>query len=375
MKILHVTDNFEIIKGGVPSAVSQLSDNLIKKNHDVLILHTSILNYEMPKNVKDLSCPPSGILRFWHNSDCLRDTIKNFLKKNYNGDLIIHIHGLWNAPQFFAAFYAFKFNVPFVVTFHGMIENWLWTKQGIFKRIKKNLYWYCILKRYFLKASAMHAITKNEKSTIKNLTNNRIEIEIIPNTVSENIERNKNIKDHSLRKDILFLGRIDRVKGIDILVKAFMQADISREWRLIIAGPISDDIYKKEIDNTSKENIRFVGPVFDAEKENLLKSSWVLAAPSHTEMMGLVNLEAALHKLPSITTYNTGLYDWEEGGGLLSMPDAQGFKDAIEKVTKWSEDKRIKRGLLSKNHVEKKYSNQFALKKWLTLYNKLLSKI
>ena len=46
MKILHVTDNFEIIKGGVPSAVSQLSDNLIKKNHDVLILHTSILNYE-----------------------------------------------------------------------------------------------------------------------------------------------------------------------------------------------------------------------------------------------------------------------------------------------------------------------------------------
>jgi glycosyltransferase involved in cell wall biosynthesis len=376
MKILHVTDDLQTIKGGVPSAINQLSENLIKKNLDVLILHTSKSNYEIPHGVIDLSCPPSGILKFWHNSNFLRETMKGVIEENLNENLIIHIHGLWNAPQFFAAFYASKSNIPFVITFHGMIENWLWVKQGIIKRFKKNLYWYCILKKYFLKASAMHAITNNEKCTIKNLINIDMQIEIIPNTVAKISYHNENIKHKPLKKDILFLGRIDRVKGVDILAKAFMQANISKEWRLIIAGPVSDEAYKKEIDKIIKhecsERIVFTGPVFKGEKANLLQSSWVLAAPSHTEMMGLVNLEAALHKLPSITTYNTGLHDWEEGGGILSEPDVRGFKKIIEEVTQWTEDKRLQRGILSANHVNKKYTNEHGLNRWLSLYNKLL---
>ena len=157
---------------------------------------------------------------------------------------IIHIHGLWNAPHFFAAFYAIKFKIPFVITFHGMIEDWLWTKQGIIKRIKKNFYWYFILKKYFLRANAMHAITINEKRTIERLTNAQMPISIIPNTVSININEDENVKYRTLKKDILFLGRIDRVKGVDILVKAFIHANISKEWRLIIAGPIADKAFK-----------------------------------------------------------------------------------------------------------------------------------
>ena len=97
----------------------------------------------------------------------------------------------------------------------------------------------------------------------------------------------------------------------------------------------------------------------------------MLAAPSYTEMMGLVNLEAAIYELPSITTYNTGLHDWEQGGGILSMPSVESLKDAIEEVTKWSKDRRYEKGILSKNLVDKKYSNKSVLGKWLALYNKL----
>ena len=221
----------------------------------------------------------------------------------------------------------------------------------------------------------MHAITINEKRTIERLTNAQMPISIIPNTVSININEDENVKYRTLKKDILFLGRIDRVKGVDILVKAFIHANISKEWRLIIAGPIADKAFKKEIDDTIKnfrsESIIFAGPVFDDKKNDLLKSSWVLAAPSYTEMMGLVNLEAAIYELPSITTYNTGLHDWEQGGGILSMPSVESLKDAIEEVTKWSKDRRYEKGILSKNLVDKKYSNKSVLGKWLALYNKL----
>lgn len=372
MKILHITDDFSLVRGGVPAAINLLSTNLLKASHEVNILHTSNLNYKMPDGAIDISCPPSGVLRFWNHSNLLRATIKDFIKKNSGSEFIIHIHGLWNAPQFFAAFYAIKYKTPFIVTFHGMVEDWLWKKQGIIKRIKKNIYWYLVIKRCFLKASAIHAITINEELTIQKLTNEETPIYIIPNTVSVRILTRTNTKPQSLKKNILFLGRIDRVKGVDILVRAFINADISEKWRLIIAGPIADKSYKNEIDimikNANNKTIKFIGPVFDDEKRELLSSSWVAAAPSYTEVIGLVNLEAAIHELPSITTYNTGLHDWEEGGGLLSHPSINSFTYAIEKVTQWSTDTRLKKGVLSKALVDKKYSNEHVLDKWSKLY-------
>ena len=46
--------------------------------------------------------------------------------------------------------------------------------------------------------------------------------------------------------------------------------------------------------------------VYGNQKNKLLKQAWALILPSHSEVIGMVNLEAALLKTPSITTYKTG---------------------------------------------------------------------
>lgn len=48
-------------------------------------------------------------------------------------------------------------------------------------------------------------------------------------------------------------------------------------------------------------SIHFVGPRYGAEKRALLRDSWVVVVPSFTEVVGMVNLEAASFHTPTIT--------------------------------------------------------------------------
>lgn len=101
---------------------------------------------------------------------------------------------------------------------------------------------------------------------------------------------------------------------------------------------------------------RLRGPLFGEEKRNLIDTEWVLAAPSHSEVVGLVNLEAAARCLPTITTHQTGLHDWEPGDGLLVEPNVDALGQALEAACSWSEQEQRDRGMASRRLVQQRYS-------------------
>lgn len=101
---------------------------------------------------------------------------------------------------------------------------------------------------------------------------------------------------------------------------------------------------------------RLRGPLFGEEKRNLIDTAWVLAAPSHSEVVGLVNLEAAARCLPTITTHQTGLHDWEPGDGLLVEPNVDALGQALEAACSWSEQEQRDRGMASRRLVQQRYS-------------------
>ena len=112
--------------------------------------------------------------------------------------------------------------------------------------------------------------------------------------------------------------------------------------------------------------------MFGAEKQRHLQRAWVLACPSHSEVIGLVNLEAALNGVPSITTFETGLYDWEEGGGLLVHPRVEEVRCAIEVACSWNGTQRQQRANASRELVLSRYSWRTVLPKWQSLYESLV---
>ncbi|HHJ35207.1 MAG TPA: glycosyltransferase, partial [Gammaproteobacteria bacterium] len=122
-------------------------------------------------------------------------------------------------------------------------------------------------------------------------------------------------------------------------------------------------------ENNMQDRVIFSGPVFNEEKLHLLRQAWILVAPSYSEVIGMVNLESALCNTPSITTFETGLLNWESGGGILVHPETEELKNALIKISQWSYSERLEQGKKSFELVMNSYSWGAVFPHWDALYS------
>jgi glycosyltransferase involved in cell wall biosynthesis len=325
----------------------------------------------------ELSCVPvSRLGRRWGWSPHLK---QEFVRMAISPEVaLFHLHCIWSAPAYLAAKVARQEEVPFVVSAHGMLEPWLWNNQGWKIRVKKMTYWWALAYPALRFASKVHAITPMERDHLRKLFPSS-QIDVIPNAIDLDEYQDVGVSEER-QKLILFLGRIEPKKGVDILLRGFAAAKLDKDWKVVVAGPVWSHAYQAQLEKIVAEfnlgdRVTFVGPVFGNEKLHLLRTAWIMAVPSHSEVVGLVNLEAAALRLPSITTHQTGLYDWELGGGMLIQPCVADMRKALECVCSWSDSEREERGLASWNLVNEKYSWKAALPMWMSLYSSLASSV
>jgi len=129
---------------------------------------------------------------------------------------------------------------------------------------------------------------------------------VIPNIVSIP----QKVKNTKSKKYILYLGRIHKFKGIDLLVKAFEKFN-KKDFKLLIAGP--DEDYLEELKKSVKsKNVEFRGFVSGKEKEKLLSECGVLVLPSINkhESFGNVALEAVAYGKPVIVSEFCGVSEY-----------------------------------------------------------------
>lgn len=372
---MHVAEDVSAIAGGVPAVVCQLSKQLALHGVSVQVVHAMGDPGVLPPGVESFAFPPMVLGRRWSWGRGLRVGISQLSAPAGGIAPIFHLHGIWTAPHYFAVRNARSSSVPFVVTAHGMLEPWLWEQQGWRVRAKKQVYWTLLAYPALRSASVVHAITPLERQHLKALfPNNRIEV--IPNAIDMDEVSEHGVVREERERLILFLGRIEPKKGVDVLLYAFSKAKIDPEWRVAIIGPVWTQSYQMKLERILAENnltkrVSFVGPVFGEEKIRWLRKAWVMAVPSHSEVIGLVNLEAAAYRLPTITTHQTGLFDWESGGGLLIQPDVIEMKAALERACSWPESERMERGASSRGLVEQRYSWKAVLPMWMSLYESI----
>jgi glycosyltransferase involved in cell wall biosynthesis len=90
--------------------------------------------------------------------------------------------------------------------------------------------------------------------------------------------------------------------------------------------------------------------------------------------MSMVNLEGAACGVPSITTHETGLWDWEKGGGLLIHPTIDELAMALRSAASWSVEERNERGCRSHQLLTSRYSWDEVIPQWKQLYEELIGK-
>jgi glycosyltransferase involved in cell wall biosynthesis len=376
IQLLHVTDHYSASSGGVASVIDQLSAHMAAyyQNQEVVCVRGNPL--PATPGVKVTNIDPIPLAKAWGWSPRLVRTLSAFAQEP--DGLVLHIHGVWMAPQWLAARIASKRRIPFVLSTHGMLEPWFWKGQGAFKWLKKNVYWRLGPSGLFARAAVVHAVTEREMNNLRDIFPNT-RIQTIPNAIDlTEVDEQQTARVENPEPLILFLGRLTPQKGLELLLEGFAEAHLEAPWRIVIAGPFWFPAYASKLrvlarDLGIESRVEFIGPVFGIEKWTWLKRAWMVVTPSWAEGVSVVNLEAAACYTPLITTRETGLPDWEEGGGILIQRDKASMASALKAACRWPLAERLKRGEASRALVDRRYSWKAVLPMWLSLYRSISS--
>ncbi|MGA9771235.1 MAG: glycosyltransferase family 4 protein [Blastocatellia bacterium] len=116
---------------------------------------------------------------------------------------------------------------------------------------------------------------------------------------------------------VLFVGRMTKLKGGDLLIRAVGEASrrIQQKIHLVMAGDGPQRAEWESLAQRLKVSTTFAGWVTGDEQDRLLREATLFAVPSiWPEPFGLVGLEAASAGLPSIAFNVGGISQWLKDG-------------------------------------------------------------
>jgi len=137
---------------------------------------------------------------------------------------------------------------------------------------------------------------------------------------------------------VLFVGRLEHYKGVDVLLEAWPRVLAKRPGaRLVLVGAGSGEaeLRRRASSGGLSASVSFEGFVSEEEKIGWLRRATVLAQPSHKEGWGLTVLEANACGTPVVATAVPGLRDSVRDGktGLLvARGDSAALADGLVRV-------------------------------------------
>ena len=372
IRVLHVVDDFSTLNTGVMATVRQLAQWQAGCFDWVGIHSVGELDMPVPQNIEFFQSPASYLMPNWRyplgGARRLLEIVRTHRVTH------LHIHEFWRGGYAAGMLAARKNNLAVILSAHGSVAPWALRGQGLLKGLKKRLYWELFARFLFKPGSALHAITSLEAVHMEEFFCQK-PLAIIPNALSMHPFLMEDEPTVPIRR-LVFLGRLHPVKGVDLLIEAFGKALLDDDWELIIAGPEEVSAYTAQLKAQSRNcpraaHIHFIGPLYGAEKEKLLRSAWAVVAPSRTEVIGLVNLESASLATPTITTPQTGLTEWSKNGGILTDYNVIKIQNAIQICAAWSLHERMRRGRQIRQYVFNHYSLGSVGQKWLRFYQRI----
>jgi glycosyltransferase involved in cell wall biosynthesis len=253
---------------------------------------------------------------------------------------LIHIHGLWLFHAFSAFRHAVRQDVSYIVSPHGALDPYL-RRRSRGRKALTNLFWQ---QRMLERASALHLMTAEEVRLMRDVAP-RVRRIVVPSGVR--CETFKDLPDGRLFRErfvdghdgplVLFLGRINYKKGIDILIRAFVE--VAREIsaaRLVVAGP-DDERLTPRLEAVARseglaERVLFTGPLYGEQRLAALSAADVWALSSHTENLGIAVLEALAAGLPVVISPQVNIADEVAAheAGVLAPCDPKRFGQALK---------------------------------------------
>lgn len=345
MKIVHVTNYFKPSweSGGVTRVVYELTKELVKKGHEVVVLTTDGFKKRLdvetskPVIIDGVKVYYFRNLSMWFAQKNITIPLKSkkIIQKEISDCDVVHIHEHRSLLAYIASKAALDNSKPYVIQPHGsMPEN---IGRSTLKIGFDKLIGYNIINN----SNKIIAITLKEKKELEHLNNTTvIPIGFDKSIYGKNIERGKFRKKMKITKSdliILYIGRLHKIKGLDILINSVKILKKYRScFKIVIAGP--DDGFKNKLKRIINENdlnnfVMILGPLYDIEKIEALSDSDIFILPSRYETFPVSLFEAGCFNLPVITTNKCGIANSiKNNTGLVVKLNEKEIADAIIKL-------------------------------------------
>jgi hypothetical protein len=224
----------------------------------------------------------------------------------------------------------------------------------------------------FLKNVFFLAVTKQETDSIKKYFK-KPNIKIIKNPFQYNRKRKLPID-----KKFIYFGRINEIKNIDLIIKAFIASKPSSEWSLELYGIQDDKKYFNYLENIIKtsvysKQIFFKKPIFSEEKYKIISSAWCNVLISKSEILSLSVLESLSVGTPSMVNEDIYFPNWIKKTIFLSKNNILNLKQSFQSIMELKPSSRKSLGNKIIKNFDENYSNASIKKRYID-YIKAISK-
>lgn len=389
MKILQVISSFPpaYAYGGALKSAYEISKQLVEDGHSVTVYTTDVYDSNSRLEFEENPIWMDGIEVYHFKNISNRLSYKNFpiapdmafaLKKNINKFDIVHLHEYRSFQAILVHHYSEKNKVPYIVQPHGSVVNIMgmfWFKELFDKTVGSPL---------LKDSSKVIALTNVEKNILKKLGIKDGSIEILPNGINlldyENLPEKGIFKKkygvHHNEKLILFLGRLHKIKGIELLINSFAELPKAyKDVKLIIAGPDGgclSEIKELILRLNIKNKVIITGPLYNEEKFEALIDADVYVLPSVYETFPNTVIESCACKTPVILTDRCGISDLiKHNVGYVVQYEKNSLKEALISIL----DNDQLRETFSKNcskFVQVNFNLENTIKQFEEIYENLV---
>lgn len=311
---------------------------LVKKGHNVAVYTSDMLDLTSSRRLTQKNLTINGVSVFYlrsilhHKTFIVTPSIFNLLKKSILDFDLIHIHDCRSYQGINTCLFAQKMGVPYVFQSHGSFLDP--SPSSLVNKVGRLTIDRLFSEKIVKSSSKIIALNKTEANEYIKFGIPLKRIEIIPNGIDlleytrlpQKGEFKEKFNIEKEKKIILYLGRIHKTKGIDLLIKSYFY--LIREKKdcnsiLVIAGP--DDGYLLEAENLVytlglSQFVLFTGYLTNEDKIKALVDAEIFITPSFYGFP-ITFLEACAIGVPIVTTTSGDILDWiNDKVGFVTKP-------------------------------------------------------
>jgi len=302
IRIAQVCHRYYPYIGGVETRVKEISERLVEKGFEVEVLTTD----PSKKMLKKERINGVNVKRFkvWAPNDAyyFSEDLKRYLIKNSNAYDVVHAHNYHAFPALYAAQVKNKNRLIFTPHYHG--------KGSTFIKNLLHIPYKFLGRRIFEKADKIVCVSNYERNlVIEHFKVDGKKIVVIPNGI--NSEEFKGLKKQNKNyRVILYVGRLEKYKGVHYLIKALPKLDDDICLEIVGKGPYKKNLVKLMNKLDLRNRVKFYQ---DLPRKDLLQKytdADLIVLLSKFEAYSIVIAEALTAGTPCIVANTSALTEW-----------------------------------------------------------------